>query len=525
MSDTSRIDIVTVELARPLMREYYDTLLATGDEYANRFGAKIVRNGNAVDLAGYTVSGSFVRPDGATVTLDGTKEGNAVFVDLTAPCYKENGKFTLFIKIVKADEAITVRMVDGYIRQTDTGNYVATDETLITLDQMKGLANELSETNEKAKDMMADLEGVSDEVEQAIEDASHVADKLPYIGENGNWWQWDDETGAFVDSGSPSRGAKGEPGNTPQKGVDYVDGTSVTVSSVSESAEDGGNNVVTFSDGKTLTVKNGKKGSKGDNGVGIQSVTQTTTSTEDGGSNVITVTKTDGSTSTFTVLNGKKGKDGTGVTILGSYASEDELKAAHPTGNAGDAYLIDGYLYVWSVTEGAWKNVGKIQGPQGDPGYTPVKGVDYFDGAPGYTPQKGVDYTDGKAATVQVGTVTTLPAGSNATVTNSGTENAAVFDFGIPRGADGSGGTGDGGGTSSEEIETIKSRLDAHAEATQTLQKEVDELGMEFAEYIMKIIMRLIQLERNAGLQPPVSEDLDTNTDLEDAYDQIFGQT
>lgn len=42
------------------------------------------------------------------------------------------------------------------------------------------------------------------------------------------------------------------------------------------------------------------------------------------------------------------------------------------------------------------------QGPKGNDGYTPVKGVDYFDGAPGaagkdgYTPVKGVDYFDGK---------------------------------------------------------------------------------------------------------------------------------
>ena len=40
-------------------------------------------------------------------------------------------------------------------------------------------------------------------------------------------------------------------------------GTSVTVKSVSENNEDGGNNVVTFSDGKTLTIKNGSKGSNG----------------------------------------------------------------------------------------------------------------------------------------------------------------------------------------------------------------------------------------------------------------------
>lgn len=40
-------------------------------------------------------------------------------------------------------------------------------------------------------------------------------------------------------------------------------GTSVTVKSVSESTADGGSNVVTFSDGKTLTVKNGKQGNPG----------------------------------------------------------------------------------------------------------------------------------------------------------------------------------------------------------------------------------------------------------------------
>jgi hypothetical protein len=50
---------------------------------------------------------------------------------------------------------------------------------------------------------------------------------------------------------------KGDPG-TPGK-----DGTSVTVKSVSESTADGGSNMVLFSDGKTLTIKNGSKGSPG----------------------------------------------------------------------------------------------------------------------------------------------------------------------------------------------------------------------------------------------------------------------
>ena len=41
---------------------------------------------------------------------------------------------------------------------------------------------------------------------------------------------------------------------------DGADGSSVSVSSVSESTADGGSNVVTFSDGKKVTVKNGKDG-------------------------------------------------------------------------------------------------------------------------------------------------------------------------------------------------------------------------------------------------------------------------
>lgn len=54
----------------------------------------------------------------------------------------------------------------------------------------------------------------------------------------------------------------------------------------------------------------GVPGPAGADGVGIQSIVQTTTSTEDGGTNVVTVTKTDGTTSTFSIKNGSKGSAG-----------------------------------------------------------------------------------------------------------------------------------------------------------------------------------------------------------------------
>ena len=67
-------------------------------------------------------------------------------------------------------------------------------------------------------------------------------------------------------SGTSSADLKGEKGDKGDAGADGKDGTSVTVKSVSESTADGGSNVVTFSDGKTVTIKNGAKGSTGSKG-------------------------------------------------------------------------------------------------------------------------------------------------------------------------------------------------------------------------------------------------------------------
>ena len=53
----------------------------------------------------------------------------------------------------------------------------------------------------------------------------------------------------------------------------------------------------------------------------------------------------------------------------------------------------------------------------------------------------GVQGAAGLAATVNVGTVTSLPSSSAATVTNSGTTTDAVFNFGIPKGAQGAAAT------------------------------------------------------------------------------------
>ena len=44
---------------------------------------------------------------------------------------------------------------------------------------------------------------------------------------------------------------------------------------------------------------------------------------------------------------GDTGDTGAATVILGSYDTFEELMAAHPTANEGDAFLVDGVLFVW----------------------------------------------------------------------------------------------------------------------------------------------------------------------------------
>lgn len=119
-------------------------------------------------------------------------------------------------------------------------------------------------------------------------------------------------------------------------------------------------------------------------------------------------------------LKGEKGDTGKGLTVLGYYSSASALSAGVTSPEAGDAYGVGQSapydIYMWDATNAKWVNNGKLQGAQGDPGATP---------------------------NLQIGTVTTLDAGADATVTMSGTATDPVLNFGIPRGAKGDAGGAD----------------------------------------------------------------------------------
>lgn len=109
-------------------------------------------------------------------------------------------------------------------------------------------------------------------------------------------------------------------------------------------------------------------------------------------------------------LDSLKGEPGSDFVFERSFETYAEMieyySSSKPTGFVMVGSEDDYLAYYWDAVEQEWNSI-RMQGRDGE---------------------------TGAAATVAVGTVTTLNPGSDATVENSGTEHAAVFDFGIPKG-------------------------------------------------------------------------------------------
>ena len=242
--------------------------------------------------------------------------------------------------------------------------------------------------------------------------------------------------------------------------------------------ENGARITVTDRSGTTYAdISNGRNGVDGNNGINGFSPLASVEGVEDGAQ--LTVTDRSGTT-TALIRNGERGERGekgergeTALTFEVGAVTEGEQASVTNSGTDKDIVLdfviprgrdgINGFSPLASVTQveggaqiSVTDSIGTTtalikDGATGSDGFSPT--VEVTETATGHTvtiTDKNGWYSfdvengsDGAAATVQVGNVETLPAGSSAYVVNTGTENAAVFDFGIPKGADGSGGGGD----------------------------------------------------------------------------------
>lgn len=97
---------------------------------------------------------------------------------------------------------------------------------------------------------------------------------------------------------------------------------------------------------------------------------------------------------------GKDGADGKSFTILGMYATLQELLAAHPTGSAGEAYAVgtaaSNTVYNWNTGKSIWEDLGPLRGPQGPQGEQGVPGPQGEQGVQGATGPQGIQGIQGE---------------------------------------------------------------------------------------------------------------------------------
>ena len=180
-------------------------------------------------------------------------------------------------------------------------------------------ANSASTASTKASEASASATNAANSAATAAAWSAHP----PYIGANGNWYVWNTNTSAYVDSGVDASITVQIADVTmlATTATPYVTNTGTNtdpifhlfvpkgagIASIEKTGTSGlvDTYTITFTDGQTTTfdVTNGAAGR------GIASITKTGTS---GLVDTYTITYTDGTTSTYDVTNGQ---DGTGATL------------------------------------------------------------------------------------------------------------------------------------------------------------------------------------------------------------------
>ena len=153
---------------------------------------------------------------------------------------------------------------------------------------------------------------------------------------------------------------------------------------------------------QTVNIK-GERGPRGNAGVGIDSIAQTTVSNADGGVNVFTITYTDGNETTMNVRNGSKGS--TGAT--GAQGPEG------PQGPQGE------------------RGAQGPEGPQGPKGETGAQGPQGNVGPEGPQGPKGADGANGTSAAITniTASINSGTGSPSVSVTMGGTPTARTIDF------------------------------------------------------------------------------------------------
>ena len=96
----------------------------TEDSGANLIGVRVTDNGEPVTLSG-TVKANIVKPDGTTITVTGSKSGNAAYVVLPSGAYALAGRIGVYLRLEDGGQVITLGGAEGYVKQSVTATTIS----------------------------------------------------------------------------------------------------------------------------------------------------------------------------------------------------------------------------------------------------------------------------------------------------------------------------------------------------------------------------------------------------------------
>ena len=187
-------DIIDIELNTGNMhRSFLRHSIGSGDAEANRFGVRVLRDGEPVDLTGASCQGYFRNSHGENIALTshGTVSGNVAYVTLPQACYNYEGVFCLSIKLVGGGVTGTMRIVDGMVNNTNTGGAVAPTGTVPTYQEVLAVYDEMVESVEAVEKFEVAMNGHYEKKQDAISpnlyDKTDEGIKPGYYGSANGW--------------------------------------------------------------------------------------------------------------------------------------------------------------------------------------------------------------------------------------------------------------------------------------------------------------------------------------------------
>ena len=135
-----REDIEDIELeSGTVFRSFANKAIGGGDYAGNRYGVRLLNNGEPVSMIGAACTGYFIRADGITLVINGSISNGIAFVELPAAAYSVGGNFTLAVKVAATGIAETMRIVDGTVVLTTTGTVNDPSSEVPSLEQLNAV--------------------------------------------------------------------------------------------------------------------------------------------------------------------------------------------------------------------------------------------------------------------------------------------------------------------------------------------------------------------------------------------------